>query len=301
MPGVLSAEESAAIPLAAHAALARYLAGEVSPEIALMHLLLIESEPQRLTKGLEALAAAAPERREFAELLRLARALTESLAEAALLVRAGLAEDVGASGGIAAIRRQFDSAVATAPEAAVALYSFGDAAILDRATAEIVTRLHEWGLVGPDRTLLDIGCGIGRFERALAASVASITAIDLSPGMIEEARRRCGELTNVGFLCCNGQNLDGFADRSFDLVLAVDSFPYMIAVDPDIAARHVAEAARVLRRGGSLAILNFSYRGDLGQDRAEIGRLAAAYGFTVERAGTRDLALWDGATFLLRR
>ena len=70
-----------------------------------------------------------------------------------------------------AIRAQFDEAVALAPEAAVALYSLGSSEILDRATEEIVARLREWRLVGADIDVLDIGCGIGRIERALAPDV----------------------------------------------------------------------------------------------------------------------------------
>ena len=70
---------------------------------------------------------------------------------------------------------------------------------------------------------------------------------------------------------------------------------------PAIAARHVADAAGLLEPGGALAIFNYSYRGDLDADRADVARLAAAHGFAIERNGTRDFSLWDGATFLLRK
>ena len=88
-----------------------------------------------------------------------------------------------------------------------------------------------------------------------------------------------------------------FAGRRFGLVLAVDAFPYLVAAGPGIAARHVADAAGLLEPGGALAIFNYSYRGDLDADRADIARLAAAHGFAIERNGTRDFSLWDGATF----
>jgi ubiquinone/menaquinone biosynthesis C-methylase UbiE len=186
-----------------------------------------------------------------------------------------------------------------APEASVALYSLGSADILDRATSEIVNRLAQWGLLRSDATMLDIGCGIGRIERALAPLVGTITAIDVSSGMIEEARRRCGDLANVAFEQCGGRDLAKFRDRSFDLVLAVDSFPYLYAADPDIITRHLQDCARVLRPNGSVVILNFSYRSDVEADRREIERLATANGFSIRRAGTRDFSLWDGLTFVL--
>ena len=117
--------------------------------------------------------------------------------------------------------------------------------------------------------------------------------------MIEEAQRRCRDLANVAFEQCGGRDLAGFRDRSFDLVLAVNSFPYLFAADPEIVARHLRDAARVLRPGGAVVILNFSYRGDEEADRRDIERLAGVNGFTIRRAGTRDFILWDGLTFVL--
>ena len=196
---------------------------------------------------------------------------------------------------------QFDRAVAIAPEAAVALYSLGSAETLGRATAEIAARLDEWGLVDPNVTALDIGCGIGRLELALAPRLRAMTGIDVSPGMIEEAQKRCAALANVEFAVCDGMSLAALASRRFDLILAVDAFPYLVAADPALAERHIADAAHLLPRGGVLVILNYSYRGDLDADRRAIANLSERYGLTVERNGTRDFTVWDGATFLLRR
>jgi SAM-dependent methyltransferase len=282
------------------APLARYLAGEASGEITLMHFALGLGDAGLLGSLLATLADAAPERRELAELLRLAKTNMEHLAQVTALAKDGLVNIPSDDGdAVTAIREQFDSAVAVAPEASVALYSLGSADILDRATSEIVGRLSEWGLLRPDGTVLDIGCGIGRIERALAPLVGAITGIDISSGMIEEARRRCGDLDSVAFEQCGGRDFAGFRDRSFELVIAVDSFPYLFAADPEIVARHLRDAARVLRPGGAVVILNFSYRGDAEADRREVQRLAVANGFSVRRAGTRDFSLWDGLTFLL--
>ena len=147
--------------------------------------------------------------------------------------------------------------------------------------------------------MLDIGCGIGRVAQALAPRVRSVTGIDMSPGMIEEARHRCADLSNIEFCVCSGRNLADFADRAFDLVLAVDSFPYLVAADPAIATRQWPWA-RLLSPGGALAIFNYSYRGDLAADRRDLATLAAAHSLAIERNGTRDFTLWDAATFLLR-
>lgn len=275
---------------AARAAIAAYRRGDISAEIALMRVVLAIGDAASVIRWLE---TAGEE-----ELLRVARAQRRHLGGVASLVTAGL---IAERGGIAAIRAQFDEAVVLAPEAAVALYSLGSSEILDRATAEIVARLRGWQLFDADTDLLDIGCGIGRIERALAAELRSITGIDVSPAMIAEARARCRGLANVAFACVDGSDLAAFAGRRFGLVLAVDAFPYLVMAGPGIAARHVADAAGLLNPGGALAILNYSYRGDLDADRTDLARLAAAHGFAIERNGTRDFTLWDGTTFLLRR
>ena len=279
--------------------LARYTAGEISAEVAVMRLLLALGGMTPLAECLAALARGAGDEPAIQELQRVMAAHQSTLAGAAELVEQGLARE--RAGTIAAIREQFDRAVAIAPEAAVALYSLGSAATLDRATAELVARLDEWQLLGSDIAALDIGCGIGRLEAALAPRLRTITGIDVSPGMIEEARRRYTGIGNVDFAVCDGTGLAAFAGQHYDVILAVDAFPYLVAADPALAETHIADATQLLPNGGSLAILNYSYRGDLDADRQAVSDLATRYGFAVTRNGTRDFTLWDGATFLLRR
>jgi SAM-dependent methyltransferase len=297
---MLTGRLSAICPPPLQGLLGRYLNGEISGEILLMHFVLQLGDAAAVISILDRLAAASPDKRELEQLVTLAATNADRLSQITALDQVGLVNlATDRRNGIAAIRAQFDAAVRIAPETSVALYSLGSPEILDRASNEIVARLAEWGLLHPDLAVLDIGCGIGRIERALAPHVGSIIAIDVSPGMVDEARRRCGSLANVGFGLCDGRGLAGFAACSFDLLLAVDSFPYLFAADPVIVAQHVQDATRVLQPGGALAILNFTYRGNDDADRNDIARLAQTNGFAVQRAGTRDFELWDGLTFLL--
>lgn len=274
----------------AEQALAAWRRGDISAEIAITRLLLTLGS----TAALEQFLA----RHRDGDLHRFARQHSVGIETAAKLISGGLAD---ARTDIEAIRQQFDAAVDLAPEAAVALYSLGSPEALDRGTREIVARLGEWGLLGDAVDVLDIGCGIGRIERGLASEVRTIIGIDLSLAMIGMARRRCAGLRNVEFAVCNGTDLSQLAGRRFGLILAVDAFPYLVAAGTDIAARHFADAATLLRPASALVICNYSYRGDLDCDRAEVKHLAASHGFAIERNGTRDFAVWDGATFLLRR
>jgi len=117
--------------------------------------------------------------------------------------------------------------------------------------------------------------------------------------MLAEARRRNPGRSNLLLVRSSGRDLTMFADGSFELVLAVDSFPYLHL--SDIAEPMFGEAARLLAPGGSLAILNYSYRDDFEADRRDLDRLAGEQGLEVVRRGTRDFVLWDGASFVLRR
>ena len=203
--------------------------------------------------------------------------------------------------GIAFCRNLFDWSVAQSEEASVALYTFGNPAILDAATTEIVDFLRRVKVVGSDLDLLEIGCGTGRFQEALARELNSITGIDVSTGMLAVARERCAGLPNVTLAACSGLDLGMFPDASFDVALGVDSFPYLYQSGMALVERHFAEIARVLRPRGTLVILEFSYRGDADADRREIGRLAAEFGFTVTLNGSSPFRIWDGTAFVLVR
>ena len=195
-------------------------------------------------------------------------------------------------------RRAFDRLAETSPEAGVALYALGSADLLDAATAEVIDALQAWGLIGPGHDVFDLGCGIGRFATALAPRVRSVVGSDLSDGMVAEARRR-NQHPNVRFLAGSGHDLAGVATRGFDLVLAADVFPYLVGAG--LADRHVGEIERVLRRGGSAVILNYSYRGDRERDLRELTSSAAAYGLAVTPPGLPAFRLWDATVYRLHK
>lgn len=191
---------------------------------------------------------------------------------------------------------RFDRAAEISPEAGVALYSLGRPELLEQATAEIVGYMRARRLLGRDRVAVEIGCGIGRLLPSLGPRLRALIALDVSAGMLAEARRRACDLDGVLLLRGSGLDLGALRDGIADLVYAVDSFPYL--VEAGVAAAHLAEARRVLRPGGTLLILNYSYRGDLEADRAE---LSAAPGFGVVETGGAPFRHWDGRCFLLER
>ncbi len=178
------------------------------------------------------------------------------------------------------------------------MYSLGRRDLLDRATAEIVERMRQWGCLGPDRVLLEIGCGSGRFLPPLARAVRLVVGSDISLGMLREARR---QVPAAALLQGSGRDLGAFRDSCIDTLYAVDAFPYLVMTGEDLASTHFGEAFRVLRPGGQLLILNYSYRGDLARDRADVRRHAAAAGLTILQLGGCGLRHWDGQIFRLQK
>lgn len=298
----------AASPAPLRLPLLRCARGELPPHVALMQIAMaargaaevdhvLTDMQRRLTRCDAAMAARMRRARD------LWRGMPDAFATVTEILRAvdHAGASVTAEQAVARCAAAFDRAAAVSPEASVALYSLGNPDLLDAVTDEIVEQMEGWGLVGPERRLLDLGCGIGRFVRRLAPRARFVVGVDISQRMVEEARRRCGPIRNAAILRSAGCDLAAFADGSFDLVYAIDSFPYLVQFGDALAQRHVEEAARVLTSGGWLLILNYSYRGDAQADRDDVGRFAQESGFAVRRDGARDFSLWDGQTFLLQR
>jgi SAM-dependent methyltransferase len=263
--------------------------------------MLIASEDVALVE--QALCALEPEleqtRRELARLLDDNRAGCIRIVEQ-LRREPAHTQTLSSEASLAFHRQLFDTLVSVSEESSVALYSLGNPQILAAATDEIVRFLDAQALLTTEARVLDVGCGIGRLELALSPRVFHITGIDLSPQMVHAARRRCAHLANVQFADSSGRDFASFAPRSLSLVLAVDSFPYVVLAGDALVDALFDEARRVLVPDGRFVLLNFSYRDDLARDRREVEALARRHRFEVELAGERPFALWDGAVFLLR-
>ncbi|HEX2134595.1 MAG TPA: methyltransferase domain-containing protein [Microvirga sp.] len=280
--------------------------GQAPANVALLKILIAaldRDEAERALRTAHEAARSESERRRIARALALLRENPQAFDTVKGVLRGVDHRGTAATldQGLAHWAAAFDRMAESSPEGSVALYALGNPDLLRAVTAEIVDRLASWGLLGPERLVLDLGCGIGRLTQALSPLVGRVTGIDISPVMIDRARERCRGLPNVALRLSSGRDLEGFADASFDLVVAADVFPYLVQTGPDLAAAHVAEAARVLRPGGALVILNMSYRNDPVRDLAELAALAARSGLALARHGERDFTWWDARTFQLIR
>ena len=98
---------------------------------------------------------------------------------------------------------------------------------------------------------LDFGCGTGRLTQALSATFgdACVVGVDISPSMIEHARRFAEERgwDRCRFAVNERPDLAMFADASFDLVLSELTLLHM---EPRYSLSYLCEFLRVLRPDG---------------------------------------------------
>jgi len=106
---------------------------------------------------------------------------------------------------------------------------------------------REWGsLTG--RTVLDVGCGRGRWSKEYATRGAKVTGVDISP---EAVRLLSQEMPQHQFLAEDITKLS-FPDESFDVVNSVTVLQHMPPFKQEVA---LALVSRWVRRGGYVVLL----------------------------------------------
>jgi SAM-dependent methyltransferase len=97
------------------------------------------------------------------------------------------------------------------------------------------------------KTVLDVGCGMGRFAEVAASYGAQVVGVDLSVA-VDAAHRNLGERDNTAFVQADVFDLP-FRPGSFDLIYSIGALHHT----PDTRAAF-ARLPRLLRPGGRIAI-----------------------------------------------
>jgi arsenite methyltransferase len=131
------------------------------------------------------------------------------------------------------------------------------------------------GRLKPGERVLDLGSGAGTDSLVAARMVGpggSVTGIDMTPEMLDKARRSAAEMgaENVEFVEGEGEKLP-FADASFDVVISngvIDLIPDKDAV--------FSELYRVLAPGGRIQVADVTIQKPVSEE------------------GRRNIDLWTG-------
>jgi len=121
----------------------------------------------------------------------------------------------------------------------------------DRQLAPFTDALFACAELGPDRAVLDVGCGCGATTIAAARCSRTVLGVDLSKPLLEIAadRARSASIGNAEFVVADAQTY-AFAEGAFDVVIS--QFGLMFFDDPVSAFTNLR---RALAPGGRTAFV----------------------------------------------
>lgn len=141
------------------------------------------------------------------------------------------------------------------------------------------------GLLDDEWTVADLGCGTGAMSAILAPHVKHVIGVDASQEMLDAARARLSEATNIEFRQGSLEALPVVPD-------SVDAATLMLVLHHLASpADALAEAARILKPGGRVLIVDMTshekeeYRQQMGHvwlgfSEEQVQKMLTAAGFT---------------------
>jgi SAM-dependent methyltransferase len=141
-----------------------------------------------------------------------------------------------------------------------ATWTAGDFSQIAKAYTKGAEQFVERLQLKPGMTFLDVACGSGNLAIPAARAGATVTGMDIAPAMVEQARENAQrEGLKAQFDEGDAEALE-YMDESFDVVATL--FGAMFAPRPDVTS---TELLRVCKRGGQLAMANWTPAGFIGQ------------------------------------
>jgi SAM-dependent methyltransferase len=130
------------------------------------------------------------------------------------------------------------------------------ARLTEAAANDIIARLQ----IKPGMKVLDVACGNGNLAISAAKAGAIVTGVDIAPNLLDHARvRAAGEGLDIRFEEGDAEDLP-YQAGTFDVVVSM--FGAMFAPRPEVVA---GELVRVCRRGGRIALANWTPSGFVGE------------------------------------
>lgn len=148
-----------------------------------------------------------------------------------------------------------------------AMWASGDFAVIGNTLQIVGETLCEAADLQAGSRVLDVACGNGNATLAAAHRFCRVVGLDYVPSLLARARERAtAERLDVELVEGDAEALP-FPAESFDSVIS--TFGVMFAPNQERAAR---ELVRVVRRGGKIALANWTPEGFIGRMLQTVGK-----------------------------
>lgn len=167
--------------------------------------------------------------------------------------------------------------------------SFAPTAIF---TTPVAAHLVKFAGIAAGHQVLDVGTGTGVVAITAARCGAQVTALDLTPELLQQAREnsRIAHREDIAWTQGDAEHLP-YPEASFDIV--VSQFGHMFAPRPDVA---ISEMRRVLKHDGRIAIATWPPEHLVGQIFPFVGRNSPP-----PPAGAASPSLWGSTVVVTER
>lgn len=98
------------------------------------------------------------------------------------------------------------------------------------------------------KSILEIGCGAGRFLKPLSTRFKRVIGVDISEEMLKRANHLLSSCDNVELRINNGLDLSDFEDDSFDYCICAGVFQHITSTE--VINNYIREALRILKPTG---------------------------------------------------
>lgn len=128
-------------------------------------------------------------------------------------------------------------------------------AVIDRLNGSLHAVAFRMYPVEPGSRVLDVGCGTGAQLEHYVAAGCEVSGVDLSPAMLERAKRRLGDAADLRLADATDLPYD---DHQFDVVV---TSLMLHELSTEARGAVLREMARVLEPDGAVVIVDFGVDG----------------------------------------
>jgi SAM-dependent methyltransferase len=165
----------------------------------------------------------------------------------------------------------------------------------EREIALLFHRFAELRLPLPRGSGLDFGCGVGRLTQAMARRMNRVVGVDISPVMIDHARRLNQYPNRAEYLCTAEAGLERLPSRSFQCIYSNIVLQHVAS---ELAVQYLDEFFRLLEPDGLLVFQLPSHKQP--QVDAEIHSMPpTAYRASIELPSAPPASVAVGSEFSL--